>query len=119
MRILINNVDVSSLIAYKGVQWTRNDYCPKSVTTMDGRNWRGRVASKDELSITFLPLTTEQLNDVLNLVKDEYFSVTYDDPIEGFSVKTMYAESLPAKLMVSKRNGTEYWNEVTITLKER
>lgn len=119
MRILINDTDVAPLVAFQGVEWSRSDYCPKSVTTMDGRAWRGRVASKAELTLTFIPLTAEQLEDVLALVKDEYFSVTYDDPVEGYSVKTMYAEQLPAKLLVSIRDGIEYWNDVSITLKER
>lgn len=118
MRISINNTDIAPLVAFQGVQWTRNDYCPKSVTTMDGRMNRGRVASKVELSLTFKPLTANQLGDLMNLVKDEYFSVAYDDPILGYSVKTMFAESLPAKMMLSRQNG-EYWNEITMTLKER
>lgn len=118
MRLFIGSTDITPLIAFQGVQWTRNDYCPKSVVTMNGTTWRGRVASKAELSITFRPLTTSELNDLLDLVKDEYVSVTYDDPVLGYSVKTMYAESLPAKIMVS-RAAEEYWSEITITLKER
>lgn len=119
MRISINNVDIAPLVAYQGVQWTRNDYCPKSVTTMDGKVWRGRVTSKAELALTFRPLTTAQLNDLMSILQDEYLTVAYDDPINGYSIVTMYVESLPAKMMLSRSNGTEYWTDISVTLKER
>lgn len=119
MRILIGTTDIAPLIAYQGVQWTRNDYCPKSVTTLDGKVWRGRVTSKVDLTLTFRPLTTAQLEDLLELLKDEYLTVTYDDPIQGYSIHSMYAESLPAKMLMSRSGGSEYWSEISVTLKER
>lgn len=119
MNIIIGSLEANELIAYQGVKWSRNDYAPAPVTTMDGTVWRGRVATKVQLDLTFKPLTWEQLRALMEEVKHEYIEVIYDDPIEGNIMKTMYCETLPAQMMLSKQNGTEYWNGVMLTLKER
>ena len=81
MTFLIDGLDVSPYVAYKGFKWTRNDIDgPDAGRTMDGMMHRLRVATKIRLDITCRPLTTEETRILLPAILPEYVNVTYDDP---------------------------------------
>ena len=97
MELLIDGVDIVPYIAHKGLKWARNDIdAPNSGRTLDGIMHRGRVATKIRLDITCRPLKAAELSKVLNAILPEYVEVTYDDPMQGRVVKTMYSNNNPA-----------------------
>ena len=120
MVLTINNVDMIPYIAHGGIKWQRNDIdAPNSGRTMNGDLMRGRITTKIRLDITCRPLTKEELSIVLNAVYPQYVTVTYDDPMYGRSIKTMYSNNNPATFMMIDERGIETWNGVTFPLIER
>ena len=119
MTLTVNNVDIVPYIAQGGIKWQRNDIdAPNTGRTMDGTMMRGRVASKIRLDITCRPLTAAELSIVLNAIYPQYVTVTYDDPMSGRRIVTMYSNNNPASFMMISNN-VEYWNGVTFPLIER
>lgn len=120
MQVLINNVDITDYIAFGGLKWQRYDVdAPNTGRTMDGTMMRGRVATKIRLDITCRMLKASELATVLNLILPEYVTVTYDDPMYGRTVKTMYSNNNPAVYQILHDNGDEWWSGVTFPLVER
>lgn len=119
MTFLINGLDVSPYVAYKGFKWTRNDIDgPDAGRTMDGMMHRLRVTTKIRLDITCRPLTTEETRILLPAILPEYVNVTYDDPMYGRVTKLMYSNNNPASFLMRKPNGTEWWDGITFPLVE-
>ena len=119
MEMTVNGVDMIPFIAYQGLKWSRNDVdAPNSGRTLDGLMHRGRVATKIRLDITCRPLRSYELKTVLNAIYPEYVTVTYDDPMQGRVVKTMYSNNNPASYCLLKPDGTEWWNEISFPLIE-
>ena len=119
MTFLIDGLDVSPYVAYKGFKWTRNDIDgPDAGRTMDARMHRLRVATKIRLDITCRPMTTEETRILLPAILPEYVNVTYDDPMYGRVTKLMYSNNNPASFLMQKPNGTEWWDGITFPLVE-
>ena len=119
MILTVNDVDMIPFIAYQGLKWTRNDIdSPNSGRTLDGLMHRGRVATKIRLDITCRPLRSHELSTVLNAIYPEYVTVTYDDPMLGRVVKTMYSNNNPASYCLLRPDGTEWWSEISFPLIE-
>lgn len=131
--ITIDGTDITDMIAFQGVKWTRADIDgPNAGRTMSGLMIRDRVATKIRLDITCRPLKSDELNTLLNLILPEFVTVTYEDPMEGLVTKTMYANNNGAQFLMKKtyelpdwlwfannRQPTEYWTDVTFPLVER
>lgn len=131
--ITINGTDITDMIAFQGVKWTRADIDgPSAGRTLSGLMIRDRVATKIRLDITCRPLKSDELNTLLNLILPEFVTVTYEDPMEGLVTKTMYANNNNAQFLMKKtyelpdelwyyteREPVEYWSEVTFPLVER
>jgi len=120
MTLIVNNVDMIPYIALGGIKWQRNDIeAPGTGRTMDGTLMRGRIATKIRLDITCRPLTKAELSIVLNAIYPQFVTVTYDDPMYGRVIKTMYSNNNPASFMMINPQGIETWNGVTFPLIER
>lgn len=131
--IKIDGTDITNMIAFQGVKWTRADIDgPSAGRTLSGLMIRDRVATKIRLDITCRPLKSDELNTLLNLILPEFVTVTYEDPMEGLVTKTMYANNNGAQFLMKKtyelpdwlwfannRQPTEYWTDVTFPLVER
>lgn len=119
--ISIDGTDITNFIAYKGVQWKRNDIDgPNSGRTLSGLMIRDRVATKIRLDITCRQLTLTEVRTLLNLLMPEFVSVTYDDPMDGVVTRTMYANNNGAQFLFAKDNDTqEWWDNITFPLVER
>jgi hypothetical protein len=119
--IKIDGTDITGLIAYKGVQWSRNDIDgPNAGRTLSGLMIRDRVATKIRLDITCRQLTLSEVRMLLNLLMPEFVSVTYDDPMDGVVTRTMYANNNKANFLMSKDDDTEeLWDGITFPLVER
>lgn len=133
--ISIDGNDITDLIAYQGVKWSRNDVDgPSAGRTISGLMIRDRVATKIRLDITCRPLTGDELRTLMNLLLPEFVTVTYDDPLYGIVSKTMYANNHGAQFMLKKQphvselwrmchdtepDPVEYWTSVSFPLIER
>jgi len=119
--ISIDGTDITNLIAYQGVQWKRNDIDgPNAGRTLSGIMIRDRVATKIRLDITCRQLTLPEVRMLLNLLMPEFVTVTYDDPMDGYVTRTMYANNNTAQFLFARENDTkEWWDGVSFPLVER
>lgn len=120
-RLLIDGIDVTPYIAFKGVKWTRNDVdSPDTGRTMDAVMHRGRVASKIRLDISCKPLTDSEASTVLNAIYPEYVTVQYTDPqVGGLVTRTMYSNNNPASYLLNREGQEDLWDGITFPLIER
>lgn len=120
MILTIDGFDMTPYIAAGGVKWQRSDIeAPNAGRTLDGLMQRGRICTKIRLDITCRPMTATEIRQVLNAIYPEYVSVTYEDPMSGTTMKTMYSNNNPASFLIQKSDGTEWWSGVTFPLIER
>lgn len=122
MFLKINGVDITQFIAHRGIKYTRNDVDGAATGrgTLDGNMIRDRVAIKDKLVVTCIPMTTEQISMVMKLIEPVFVTVQYLSPREGKVVtKTMYSNNVPITYELEKKDGREYWNSIEFPLVER
>ena len=120
MEVWINGTNITDYIAYRGVKWSRNDIDgPNAGRNMSGEMIRDRVSTKIRLDITCRPLLGYEHQALLNLLMPEFVTVTYDDPLYGRVSKIMYANNHSSEYCIKKRNGREYWHNVSFPLVER
>ena len=119
-RITIDGTDITDLIAYNGFKWGRHDVDGQNAgRNINGTMIRDRVAVKVRLDITCRPLTDSEHTMLMQLLVPEFVQVTYEDPIDGLTTKTMYANNHNSTFLIKKPWGTEYWGSVTFPLVER
>ncbi len=120
MTLIIGNTDVTDMIAFNGLTWTRSDIDgPNAGRSLSGTMIRDRVATKIRLDITCKPLESDELSALLNAIYPEFVTVTYDDPMMGTRQVTMYSNNNPAQYLIMREDGTEYWNGITFPLIEK
>ena len=120
MMLKVNGVDFMPFIAKQGVKWQRGDIdASNSGRTMDGKMYRGRVATKIRLDVTCRPLTAAEAMKVLKTILPEYVTVDYYDPMSGYRNNvTMYSNNNPASFLIEKP-GDDWWSGITFPLIER
>lgn len=120
MKLTVNGTDILPFLDEKGIKWTKNDIDgPDAGRTMDGRMHRSRVACKAKLELSCRPLPSADAAVVLNLLKPQYVTVSYTDPMEGSVSKTMYAGTIPATVARLQEDGTVLWEGIAFSLIER
>lgn len=116
----IDGHDITDWIAAGGVSWKRNDVEDADAgRTMDGMMHRNRVAIKIRMDITCVPLTTEQMMRLQQLLKPMYITVEYLDLLEGPVRKTMYSNNIGTNIVLTRRGGVHMWSGMTFPLIER
>ena len=80
---------------------------------------RDRIAVKRTISLSFPALSDSQIQEILTLTADEFFTVEYPDPVLGKTIKTFYTEDRTAPFFTHDREGTCYWSGLSFNLKER
>ena len=119
-KIYIDSVDITPFIAFNGLKWSRHDIDgPNAGRTLSGLMIRDRVATKIRLDIKCRPLNQTDLYLLLTTISPEFVSVTYDDPMEGPTTKTMYANNNEATFFKQKDDNTEIWTDISFPLVER
>lgn len=97
------------------------------ISDLDGetnRNARGdlirdRIAVKRKISLEFPPLTAAQMSQLLSLIQDVFFDVTYPDPQTGANrTATFYVGDRSAPALYY-RNGQVMWRGVSFNFVER
>lgn len=121
MTVVVNGVDLSPYIAYRGFKWQRSDIDSSDTgRVLDGTLQRNRVATKTRLDITCRPLLASEAATVLTAIMPVWVQVRYHDPQEGGVVeKTMYSNNNPASFCIRQPDGKEYWDGITFPLIEK
>ncbi len=120
MRLIINGTDITNLVAYQGFKWSRNDIDGQNAgRNMSGEMIRDRVSVKMRLDVTCKPMLRAEHRMLMNLLMPEFVTVQYDDPVYGFTSKIMYSNNNSSEYCIKKRNGREYWYNVSFPLVER
>ena len=119
-RIVIDGTDITDLIAYSGVKWSRYDVDgPSTGRTIDGCMIRDRIATKIRLDITCRVMTNEEHSMLMQLLMPDFVQVSYEDPVYGLTTKTMYANNHHSTFYKEMSSGVEYWKDVSFPLVER
>ena len=119
-RIKIDGTDITNLIAYNGLKWSRNDVDgPNAGRNINGDMIRDRVGTKIRLDVTCRLLNQDEHSMLMQLLMPEFVQVTYDDPVYGLTTKTMYANNHSSTFLIKKPSGREYWGGVSFPLVER
>lgn len=84
-----------------------------------GLMYKNKIAEKIKLELSWKALNQEDTHNVLVAFKDEYFDVTYYDPLEGRNTtKTFYCGDMSAPVY-SWYQGGKIYNEVSFNIIER
>lgn len=87
-------VDITPFIKYQGVTFSRNDVdAPNAGRDMSGTMHRGRVASKEKMNITSIPLTRAQSARIQTLLFPETILVRVNPYPRTNSSQTFYMYS--------------------------
>ena len=103
--------DITPWIAWQGLTFSRNDVDgPNAGRDMSGTMHRGRVAVKEKISITTIPLKQADLDTLLNLLYPETINVRVNPYPRTGSRTVLYMYSNNVKLSFQRRmaNGDEY-----------
>lgn len=121
MYFKINGVNILPYVTEGGIKYSRNDVeADDAGRTMDALMHRGRVAIKDRVDITCMPLTQSATQTIMGLILPEYVTVEWDfHPIYGTVTKTYYSNNVPATCATIYEDGTALWDEITFPLVER
>lgn len=87
--------------------------------TMDGLLHRDRIAVKIKLALSFNLLKWSEIAEIMQMIGDEFFEVTYPDIYTGaYETKTFYVGDRSSPLALI-RDGEMYWQNLSFNLIER
>lgn len=107
MTITVNGTDITKYIKYQGVSFSRQDIeAPDSGRTLDGLMHRGRVAIKEKIEISTVPLTKTEMSTILALIEPETFSVTVNPypRTNASKTMTMYSNNVKMSYIIHRPN---------------
>lgn len=121
MLLVINNVDVTGLIAPDGYEITRYSVDGSNAgETMDGTMIREWIGDKEKGQFTCRPLTDQECRALLTLLHNEFVTVSWISPYEGLRENlTMYSNNIPAKFLIKDAYGRLRWDGIKFPLIER
>lgn len=117
MTVKIEYTDISHLIAFRSLKWNRKDK-KQTLETLDGKTHAVRTAYKAVFSVMLLPLTYDELCSVQSIIEPVAVSVEYDDPLYGRRKVRMLVAEDSANLLTVRRDGTEYWENLSLSFEE-
>jgi len=119
MYLAINGVEIAAYPAEFTVGVMDLDDGESTTRTADGTLSRDRIAVKRQIEMRFNPIRWEKLSTILTAMKDEFFQVTYPDPLSGQQeTRTFYVGDRTAAIAIY-RNGTYWWDGLNFTLVEQ
>ena len=90
MTVTIGGTDITPFIKFGGITFSRNDVeAPDAGRDLAGLMHRGRIAIKEKIEISTIPLTASQLSSLCSLIEPESFSVTVNPYPRTNASKTM------------------------------
>ena len=90
-----------------------------STIMASGKHVRDIVATKREIGITFNALSWDKCSELLTLLGEPFFNLTYPDPVTGiYETKEFFVKDKSVPFAVEYKDEL-YWDGLSMTLKER
>ena len=102
--------DITALIAWKGLTFSRNDVdAPNAGRDMNGLMHRGRVTTKEKMSVQTVPLTGTQSAWLQSLIYPETVMVriTPYPRTNGAYIMNMYTNNVKTTYVMRRGNGED------------
>lgn len=118
--LLLGTVNVLPFLESGGIKWGLEDRIGESITTMDGMEHFDVLAQgKRTLSLTFPPLASEYINDILSMITPKVIEVETDiDPLFGHAIFSMNCQSKSTECTFIYDEGLVKWSGLAFDLKE-
>ena len=103
-------VDITPYIAWQGLTFSRNDVdAPDAGRDMSGYMHRGRVASKEKITVKTIPLTREQSAMIQTLLFPETILVRVNPYPRTNSQQmfNMYSNNVSTTYLIHRQNGED------------
>jgi len=113
-------VDITPYIKYQGLTFSRNDIdAPDAGRDMSGLMHRGRVASKEKMNVTTIPITRAQSSMIQSLLYPETFivRVTPYPRTNAEATFYMYSNNVKVTILQHREDGEDI-QELTFPLIE-
>ena len=115
----ILNISGADVKDPKVLQVEIQDIDKESERNANGTMQRTRVATKRKLNVEWSPLSNSEISKILKAMSDVFFTVKYEDPMEGKSItKTFYVGDRTAPVL-KVSNGITRWEGLKTNLVER
>lgn len=115
--LIINGVAIATP---KVFEVTIFDLDGESNRNLNGQLLRDRIAVKRKLTCEWPSLSQIEISMLLKAVKDEFFEVTYPDPMDGIVTKTMYVGDRTAPAYFYDEKSREFkWQGLKMNFIER
>ena len=113
----VNQVAIKDPIDY---QVSISDIDASATRNAYGDLTRDRVATKYKVESTWNGLLPEEMAELLQAVKDEFFTVEFYNPYTStFDERVMYVGDRSAPLAFAKEDGTYAWQSLSMNFIER
>lgn len=86
---------------------TINDIDGDSTRNANGDLIRDRIGTKTKIELAFPPLSQAEISTLLSAVSPVFFTVTYQDPMDGMTTKTFYVGDRTAPILVYGNGSTD------------
>lgn len=93
----------------------------ESFTSINGVDFSNVDGYKARVTLTFNPMIESKFSGLLrSLITKKYVPFIYDDPGLGNDreIETIIS-GFPSKIVLSKKDGTNYWGSISVTFSER
>ena len=121
MIAICNGMDLTDYIG-PGYTYELEPQYGDSIVTMDGKDHSAKIRDRVKLSVPFIPLTMEQLSEILQMFPNggAYVNWTYYEPRTGNArqIQAKY-DTRSSTLKAVHRDGTEYFSGLVVNLIER
>ena len=121
MTAICNGTDLSSYIG-QGFKIQYEPQNSESITALDGKDYTAKLRDRVKLTYPFIPLTADQISNVLQLFPQSgaYVTWTFFDIYLGRNrtIQGKY-DTRASELKCVWKNGTEYYSGLIVTLVER
>ena len=116
----INGLDITADI--EEIKWSENDLdAPNSGRTLDGLMHRGKVASKRRADIKLKDLKAERANQILSVLRNQYFICQTDLPpsTEEYITMQMYNSTRSGGVRIVNTDGKVIHKEISFNIIQR
>ena len=117
----LDGLDITADIELSGCKWSENDLdAPKSGRTLDGVMQRQKVAEKKKAEIKLKRLKAARLNQILPILRQQYFTVTTDMfPGSGNVSLSMYNSTRSGMVAIIDTDGKVCYDDTSFNVIER
>lgn len=119
MYIAINGIELPKYPNKFQVRVMDLDDGETTTRTIDGTLTRDRIAVKRQIEMAWPTLRWEDLSALLQLMQDEFVSVTYPDSMTGQQETKVFYAGDRSSPIAFERNGEMWWEGLEATLTEQ